>query len=190
MVRTFLNHGANVNHKCAFAQTPLHHAALTVMADDPYLTWEAEDVVDLLLRSGADETIVDDDGLTTCNIANKELREFVEEEDDPEERAEHEDVVRRVRKLLANAPADKAWRRRGFWALCRAHPDRLQKDLLGPEDTGTSSSNKRSTRDSSRALSETPEVDLQSNRDNWADAAVRLLRLGEEVIFRAIVGFL
>ena len=31
-----------------------------------------------------------------------------------------------VRRLLANAPADRAWRRRGYLALCRDHPDRTQ----------------------------------------------------------------
>ncbi len=36
---------------------------------------------------------------------------------------EHE---QRVRNLLARAPADRAWRRRGLMVLCRAHPDRLR----------------------------------------------------------------
>lgn len=35
-----------------------------------------------------------------------------------------------VGKLLANAPADKAWRRRGYLVLCRAHPDRLQQNQI------------------------------------------------------------
>lgn len=32
--------------------------------------------------------------------------------------------VRRVKELLVNAPADRAWRRRGLPVLCRAFPDR------------------------------------------------------------------
>ncbi|CAN0539062.1 unnamed protein product, partial [Ectocarpus sp. 8 AP-2014] len=32
----------------------------------------------------------------------------------------------RVQQLLANAPADRAWRRRGLLVLCRAHPGRAQ----------------------------------------------------------------
>ena len=35
--------------------------------------------------------------------------------------------VGRVRELLVNAPADRAWRRRGYLVLCRARPDRLRQ---------------------------------------------------------------
>ncbi len=38
----------------------------------------------------------------------------------------------RVRRLLANAPADTAWHRREYLVLCQAHPDTLQ---LGKEST-------------------------------------------------------
>ena len=38
--------------------------------------------------------------------------------------------VERVRELLANAPADRAWRRRGYLVLCRAHPDRVQQNQV------------------------------------------------------------
>lgn len=44
----------------------------------------------------------------------------VEDQDSLAEDAEH------VRKLLANTPADSSWRRRGYLALSRAQPDRLQ----------------------------------------------------------------
>ena len=32
----------------------------------------------------------------------------------------------RMRKLLVNAPADRAWRRRDYLVLCRAYPERVQ----------------------------------------------------------------
>lgn len=35
--------------------------------------------------------------------------------------------VDRVRQLLANAPADRAWRRWGYLVLCRARPDVLRR---------------------------------------------------------------
>lgn len=36
----------------------------------------------------------------------------------------------RVRVLLANTPADRTWRRRGYLVLFRAHPDRVQQDQV------------------------------------------------------------
>ncbi len=70
-------------------------------------------MVDFLLRSGANETILDSDGKTAADIVGEGVYEMVRWD------------VERVRKLLANAPADRAWRRRGCLVLCRAHPDRL-----------------------------------------------------------------
>lgn len=34
--------------------------------------------------------------------------------------------VARVKRLLANAPADRSWRRRGYLTMCRAFRNRLQ----------------------------------------------------------------
>ena len=180
MVRTFLDHGANVNGRCRSAQTPLHRAIWGAWKN-PSCRPEAASVVDLLLRLGADETLVDDHGGTAGDLANKELGE---------ENLLFEVVLVRIRELLANAPADKAWRRRGMWALCRAHPDRLQQDLPRPDNTRMHGSKKLSTRGSPGGVIVRAGVDLQSNGGSWADAAVWLLQLGEEAIFRTIVGYL
>ena len=48
-------------------------------------------MVDLLLRSGADETLVDDDGNTAGDFANKELEEILEDEDEDEDEDEPEE---------------------------------------------------------------------------------------------------
>lgn len=47
-------------------------------------------------------------------------------------------VVGRMRKLLVNAPADRAWRRRGYLVLCRAYPECSLKSSLagGQSDAG------------------------------------------------------
>lgn len=42
---------------------------------------------------------------------------------------------RRVRKLLANASQDRAWRRRGLPVLCRAFPDRCLLEQEHPKDS-------------------------------------------------------
>ena len=125
VVCAFVKHRLNANDPVSV--TTLHKAAFGAVAE-PGRRREAAGVVDLLLRSGADETLVDDGGLTAEDLANTEL----------EESAEHESIVERVRELLANAPADKAWRRRGpvpraprqtpgRSAGTRQHPDASQK---------------------------------------------------------------
>eukprot|EP00903_Cladosiphon_okamuranus_P008472 g8139.t1 len=79
----------------------------------------------------------------------------------------------------------------GHWALCRAHPDRLQlEDLPRAENTRADRSKGRSMRSSLRASSVRAEVALQSNGGSWANTAAWVLGLGEEAIFRAIVGYL
>ena len=179
MVHAFLKLGLDANDRCQFAQTPLHKAAVTAVSE-PARRWQAARVVDLLLRSGADETLVDADGLTAQDLLNMDLEESMEDED----------VVKRARELLANAPADKAWRRRGYWALCRAHPDRLQEDLLRPDNSRPRRGKRRSTRSRLHRSSMAAEADLRSNGSSWAGAAGWMFGLGEEAIFRTIVGYL
>eukprot|EP00752_Nemacystus_decipiens_P011488 g10200.t1 len=90
-------------------ETPLHVAARQALAAT---AWE---VVDALVRSGAEENIVDNEGytsellVTSCNDPRMDER------------------AKRVCGLLANAPADRAWRRQGYLVLCRAHLDRLEQ---------------------------------------------------------------
>ncbi|CAM9177275.1 unnamed protein product [Ectocarpus sp. 12 AP-2014] len=68
-------------------------------------------MVDLLLRRGADETAVSENGHTAADMVGLKTEELDSLAED----------VDRVRKLLARAPADRAWRRRGFLILCRAY---------------------------------------------------------------------
>ncbi|CAN0270590.1 unnamed protein product [Ectocarpus sp. 12 AP-2014] len=69
-------------------------------------------MMDLLLRWGADETVVDRDGNRPIDVIGTTTRA---QEESGHQRGEHESL----RKLLANAPADRAWRRRGILVLCR-----------------------------------------------------------------------
>eukprot|EP00903_Cladosiphon_okamuranus_P011646 g10954.t1 len=106
---------------------------------------------------------------------------------------EHEDVVERMRELLANASADKAWRHRGYWALCRAHPDRLEEGPLRSDNAQTDGNKRRRMRirsSSRRASSVRAKVVVKSNGGIWADAAAWVLGMGEDAIFRTIVGYL
>lgn len=65
----------------------------------------AKVVVDTPLKSGADETILNDDGETAADVVDTSIV-------DENPLAEN---VERVRQLLMNAPADRAWRRRDYW---------------------------------------------------------------------------
>lgn len=74
-------------------------------------------MVDLLLRWGADETIITRQGKTPRELVNtRRIHMKVPGDDEC------------VLSLLARAPANRAWRRRGLLVLCRAYPDRVKLD--------------------------------------------------------------
>ncbi|CAN0348494.1 unnamed protein product, partial [Ectocarpus sp. 12 AP-2014] len=104
---TLLHLGANVNSKDDVGINPLHCACFFCH----------HDAADLLLRWGADETTVNFKGETVISMVKRRIAEAPEARHPPLERAS---------KLLARAPQDRAWRRRGFLVLCRAHPDRVR----------------------------------------------------------------
>ncbi|CAM9307678.1 unnamed protein product, partial [Ectocarpus sp. 4 AP-2014] len=101
-----LHSGANVASVNAFGYSPLHGTARQGgRAGVPRM-------IDLLLKWGADETVVDRDGNRPIDVIGTTSRA---QEESGHQRGEHESL----RKLLANAPADRAWRRRGILVLCR-----------------------------------------------------------------------
>lgn len=111
-----LRAGANVHSKepCT-RETPLHKVCRYVLEG-------AADAVDLLLRWGANETAIGDEGHTAAELVGVD-NIYNEVRGDKESEA----GIERLRALLANAPADRAWRRgRGFLIMCRAFPDRLR----------------------------------------------------------------
>lgn len=62
-----------------------------------------------LLRGGADETALDEDGNTPVEV----IATMGEAEDRPED-------IRAIRTMLERAPADRCWRRRGWVVILRA----------------------------------------------------------------------
>eukprot|EP00903_Cladosiphon_okamuranus_P009091 g8689.t1 len=98
-----LNHGASATKQNARGHLPLHFAAAAAGLRG------STKIVDLLLRKGADEKAISNNGKTAADVVGGRVRHSYQ--------PEAEDV----RKLLANAPADRAWRRRGLLVLCRAH---------------------------------------------------------------------
>lgn len=71
------------------------------------------------MRSGGDETIVNDQRDAAADLVGEYVYESYQLAED----------VERVRELLANAPADRSWRRRGLLVLCRAYPDGVRQTL-------------------------------------------------------------
>ena len=173
--------GAHVNAQTNLRQTPLFYAVR--MAGLPGATG----VVDLLLRSGADETLVDRDG--------KAAADFVARDVDEEARLAED--VERVRKLLASAPSDRVWRRRGYLVLCRSHPHRV---ILPTQESGRAHAGTGWETHGAAKLARTDKNCSDATVGGssaygrggaeWARVVARVLGLQEEGIFRKIVGYL
>lgn len=107
---SLLKQGATVNAQNNALDTALMYAAYSAGKQG------AAEIVDALLRAGADETIVNFFGDNAADGIRADV------EGDENYLAGNVD---RVRELLANAPADRAWRRRGYLVLCRSYPDKV-----------------------------------------------------------------
>ena len=155
-----LKHGASVHLQDLFGETPLHLAAINAG------TIGTAKVVDLLLRQGADENVENSDGDAAVDV----IGSGVEEQNDPAEDIEH------VHRLLANAPADRAWRRRGFLVMCRAHYPGGRVQLMQGDCQAHAGVAKR-TRSSARR----PRADK-----DWAGVAGMLMGAGADPILSLI----
>lgn len=133
-------------------------------------------MVDLLLRSGGDETAVDIEGATAHDIVESKLAEQA-----PAGVVEDDGDVEHVRMLLVNAPADRAWRRRGLLVLCRTFPERVQ---LSQQDSSSSSSSRAHVAGAApRTCSRAKLTKLARTEADWAGVWDMLLTgWGEEAI--------
>ena len=171
-----MNHGAHVNALDNDHETPLHWAA--VKAGTP----QTAEVVECLLRSGADETILNDQGKSAAHIVGVDVG-------DKNSRSEDVD---RVRELLANAPADRAWRRRGYLVLCRAHPDRVRRiqDVSSGHASMVRTTRSGAKRGRKKAIDCSGAPVDEQGVGAWAVVVGRVLGLQEEGMFRTILGYL
>lgn len=201
---TLFKNGANVEARDIRGETPLQIAARQAGKEG------ATAIVDLILRCGGDETAVNPDGRTASDVVGHHM-----------EYAAYplkKEGVDRVRELLANAPADRAWRRRGFLVLCRAFWTNGRR--LTATTTSSGSQNKKVLYDGhvsggntyawtgeremrqqqrgilgssvGRALGNVlhTQVEKAVIADNLRSVVVRVLELAEEGLFRSVVGFL
>ncbi|CAN0161170.1 unnamed protein product, partial [Laminaria digitata] len=124
-MRVLLRHGAApVDEAAGESGTPLLHIAARKAS-----TAGASEAVDLLLRWGADETILDDDGKTAAEVVGADQAPEVTVEAVQSGTYTADSFMNgnnRVRELLKNAHADRVWRRRGLLLLCLAR-ERLRR---------------------------------------------------------------
>lgn len=105
-----LRNGANVHaQRGGDRHQPLHQTC-------QFVEGRSADVADLLLRWGADEMFLDNEGSSPIQIIGAMLnahgpRHYEEEAD-------------RIERVLDNALVDRIWRRRGLFVMCRAYPDK------------------------------------------------------------------
>ncbi|CAN0199235.1 unnamed protein product [Scytosiphon promiscuus] len=176
-VLALLRHGASLGVRDNFGMTPLHSAC----DQQPKGLLS---VVDLLLRWDADETISDDDGEKPSDLLDSAH----------EDRDCSEDEIKRALVLLARAPADRAWRRRGWLVMLRA---RSRKE----RDTGRDQ--QRRMADTARSMAGCEGVgdvpgkattrsvargDIEGR--DLGGAVALLTELQPECVFRSILAFL
>ncbi|CAN0557521.1 unnamed protein product [Ectocarpus sp. 12 AP-2014] len=172
-IRALLEGGANIHARAARGGTPLHVACMR----------SSVSIVELLLRWGADEKLTTNDGDTPADVIGALQQGDL---DDEEREADNQ----RIRRMLARAPADRSWRRRGWLVLSRSCPTGVQ---VASGSSSISSSNGNSAKvarvsgeGSSRDGDETEDqmmVDLR-------DLVGRLVGLEAVGLFRLVVGFL
>ena len=151
-----LDKGGSINVKDDNGLTPLH-----VVCKISAKVASALEMADSLLRKGADETITDNDG----NIP-KDLIES------------GSDQALSLHRLLANAPADRRWRRRGMLVLCRARSTKVLGG--GGNDDGKAQ----------KALCRGKEAGAGAAASDPGCVLTRIVGLEIEEVFRSIVRFL
>lgn len=175
-----VKHGADTNAATHMGRTPLHYAACKGGRQG------TAQVVDVLLRWGADEKAEDDNGRTPADV----IGFWAEEQDRLTEDME------RVSKLFVNAPADRAWRRRGYLTMCRAHPSRLHpKQQLRTTEAHLmprTRSRTKLARAEGNAVCGPGGGSTENERigGDWMEVVVKMVGFEEEGLFRAIMGYL
>ncbi|CAN0324561.1 unnamed protein product [Ectocarpus sp. 13 AM-2016] len=153
---------------------PLHVACL----------WSSAAAVELLLRCGADKKLMNNDGDTPADVIGVW-------EDKGNKDAGFE--VDNQRRMLASAPADRSWRRRGWLALSRSCPTRVQIGNCSSSGSCAGSS-KGCSATVARVSGEGPGGDDEETDDDMMvdlrDLVGRLIGLEADGLFRLVVDFL
>ncbi|CAN0015470.1 unnamed protein product [Ectocarpus sp. 12 AP-2014] len=172
-----LEGGADVSVFDEVDDTPLHRACKRSSVAG----------VELLLRWGADEKLTNEDGDAPADLVGESSSNATVDE-------EIEVDNQRIRRMLARAPADRSWRRRGLLVLSRSCPTRVQ--IANRSSSGSSIG---SSEDCSAKVSRTSLKDSGGDNEetgdqmmivDWRDLVCRLIELEADGLFRLVVGFL
>ncbi|CAM9835991.1 unnamed protein product, partial [Ectocarpus sp. 13 AM-2016] len=191
-IYALLRHGASLTAQDTDGDTPLHRACY----------WQhkgLEATVGLLLRSGADETAV--------NNADETPADLLDCLDDEDGKRCSEAEIERVRLLLARAPVDRAWRRRCWLVMLHscAKTGRATTDENGGADEASNDAGDRKSGKCKGVRTENGEsaggwahsrmngageVGVEGGAGGWASIVASVVGLEPEEVFRSIVGFL
>lgn len=139
-------------------------------------------------RWGADETSQNEEGRTAAEVVG-----IYAVDNDGTTAREREDQVYRVRRLLREAPADRAWRRRGFVVLCRrrslakAPPTEAS---TGSREQGDGQCVKMPRTDLATTSVNASAVGGDNSENLFKEAFCLLIQITEEELFRYTVQFL
>ena len=197
-IRALLDRGANVNVRDPSEQTPLHMTCSRSSAD----------AVEVLLLWGADETLVDGSGGTPADVVGDwdpdcEEDELLYQEDSEFDARIQQRVVdnERIRRMLATAPADRSWRRRGWLVMCRSRQVRLQLSDDCETGNGAGVVGRQGSAGSSSKVAKTGGTGGEGRGEGEKDAGYRpevdfgrlvgrLVGMETENTFRLVLGFL
>ncbi|CAN0422767.1 unnamed protein product [Ectocarpus sp. 8 AP-2014] len=140
--------------------------------------------VEILLRWGADEKLTNEDEETPADV----LGEWEENSNDEEFKADNQ----RIRRMLARAPADRSWRRRGWLVLSRSCPTRVQiaKGRIGRVISSSNGCSAKVVSVSGQDLGGHDEEKEDKTTVDWRGVVGRLVGLEADGVFRLVVGFL
>ncbi|CAM9608017.1 unnamed protein product [Ectocarpus sp. 6 AP-2014] len=179
-IHALLEGGADVNAQAENTWTPLHYACYKSNAA----------AVDLLLRWGADDTIVDGEGETAADEVGTWDPEVHSNEDDG---SIDDDQLKadgqRTRLILACAPVDRLWRRRGWLVLCRSYPTKVQI-LKDSSSSSSGCSTAKAARVSEEDSGECGEDDGDKARIELGRLVGHIVGLQADVVFRMVVGYI
>ncbi|CBJ26706.1 ankyrin repeat domain protein [Ectocarpus siliculosus] len=179
VIEALARHGADVHaQETPSGNTPLHVAAQNCTTES---SWET---VDALLKAGADETRLDCQGQTPLDVLEARIAAG-------DLMGASVNEAERTRSVLVNAPKDRAqraWSRRSFFVMCRAHPDRVRLTVV--DDTTTSPRAKKTMAAAATAVGSGRRGANRDSADNFQRAMRSLIRLKEDGLFRKIVAFL
>ncbi len=177
-----LQHGAKLDTRDNNGDTALHLACAVKRNG-------LEMAVGLLLRCGADETAANNYGQIPSKMLD--LTPFGVLTAEHDGGAATDDEIERTRMLLSRAPADRAWRRRGWLVVLRSRKKQTRASVGCDND--------RDVKDGAGTGGGQPEGDGRGGGNVgtgvgaggfWSGIAALLVELGPEGVFRTVVGFL